>query len=77
MALLVYYKKTRETETEVEYHYGHSEPEMDVRVVLDKADRTGPPTVGTRDPICQHVVRRVRGLQVRQMVWPEGGVIQS
>ncbi len=47
MAILIYYRKTRETPTEVEYSYGHQEAELTAHVVLDKAKSTGPPIRGT------------------------------
>ncbi len=77
MALLVYYRKTRETPTEVEYLYGHQETSLRTQVVLSNSDSTGPPIAGTRDPICQQLVRRVRRQRAQTMLWPEAGVIQS
>lgn len=77
MGLFVVYQKFKETETEVEYHYGHSATDLDMRLVLDKSDPTGPPKEGPYDPVTQKVIGLLNSRLAEIDRWPGGGAIQS
>jgi hypothetical protein len=75
MALLINYRKIRETETEVEYSFGDPEPNR--RVVIDKVAGTYSPVDGEDDYICHRVVGKVAMEYGELGRWPGGGGIQS
>ncbi|MCI4065037.1 hypothetical protein MRQ36_21715 [Micromonospora sp. R77] len=71
MAILVDFRKTRETETQVEYRFGH--PEMDRLLVIEKSTLAGTPSDGTVDRTYAAVFTKILRLRRERESWPAGG----
>jgi hypothetical protein len=77
MAIMVVYRKGKETKAEVVYHYGGSEADMDRLLVIDKASPTGPDGKGPDDRLAGKVLGKVLASFQELGRWPGGGAIQS
>ncbi len=77
MAILILYRKIRETETEVEYAYGPSSNQQEGRLILDSTDPTAPAKSGADNPSGRQVAAKVLWLRQQEPTWTEGGAIQS
>ncbi len=71
MAILLEFRKTGEDERQVEYIYGF--PEMNRRLVIDKASLTGSRAEGTADPDYASVLWKILQGQQKLQAWPEAG----
>ncbi len=77
MAILLLYRKLKETETEVEYSYGTSMQDKEGRLILDARDPTAEPTSGAENRDGRRVAAKLLWLRQQEPTWPEFGAIQS
>jgi len=77
MAILLLYRKLKETETEVEYSYGTSTQVQEGRLILDARDPMAEPTSGADTANGQRVAAKLLWLRQQDPTWPEFGAIQS
>jgi hypothetical protein len=71
MAMLVYFEKVREDDRTIEYRFGY--PELDRRLVIDKASQEGQPMDGNRNPAFSAVYVKIIRLLRGEQTWPAGG----
>ncbi|MFD0747613.1 hypothetical protein ACFQ1L_41810 [Phytohabitans flavus] len=72
MAILLDFEKVREDQREVEYTFGY--PEMDRRLVIEKASQRGTSLDGNEDHNYWAIVNKVTRLFRSEASWPERGV---
>jgi hypothetical protein len=68
VAILLYFEKVREDERSVEYAYGY--PELDRRLVLDKAD---PWAAASEDRDAGKVLFKITKYVAEHGAWPSSG----
>lgn len=77
MAILVYLRKTRETDTELEYLFGDSPESMNRAVVIDKTSQTWAAADGRDDRASSRAGSWLVHRHRRTGTWIDGGTIAS